>query len=106
MQITYLVEECVPSAKDHKSSIFVKLLYIGESGTGKTTSLASLVEAGYHLRVLDFDNLLDPLVHQVRHNKSDLDQIQYQTFRDQMKTTPNGPVIDGVPTAYIGSMKA
>ena len=96
----------MPSAKDHKSSIFVKLLYIGDSGTGKTTSLDSLVAAVYHLRVLDFDNLLDQLVHQARHNHSDLDQIQYQTFRDQMKTTPNGPIIDGVPTAYIGSMKA
>jgi len=97
----------MPSAADHKSSTFVKLLYIGDSGTGKTTSLASLVEAGYHLRVLDFDNLLDPLIQMVRRSApARLDAIQYMSFRDKFRTTPNGPIIDGVPTAYIGSMKA
>lgn len=97
----------MPSAADHQSSAFVKLLYIGDSGTGKTTSLASLVEAGYHLRVLDFDNLLDPLIQMVRRtDQSLLDRIGYMTFRDKFRTTPNGPIIDGVPTAYIGSMKA
>lgn len=35
---------------------FFKLLYIGDSGTGKTGSLVSLVKAGYKLKVLDFDN--------------------------------------------------
>ena len=97
----------MPSAADHKSSAFVKLLYIGDSGTGKTTSLTSLVEAGYNLRVLDFDNLLDPLVQMVRRSApTALDRIHYMTFRDKFRTTPNGPIIDGVPTAYIGSMKA
>jgi AAA domain-containing protein len=97
----------MPSAAAHKSSTYVKLLYIGDSGTGKTTSLASLVEAGYQLRVLDFDNLLDPLVHTVRRSKAaDLSAIEYMTFRDRLRTTPNGPIIDGVPTAYIGAMKA
>lgn len=97
----------MPSAADHKSSTFVKLLYIGDSGTGKTTSLTSLVEAGYHLRVLDFDNLLDPLIQMVRRSSpTALDRIHYMTFRDKFRTTPNGPIIDGVPTAYIGSMKA
>jgi len=97
----------VPSAADHKSSTFVKMLYIGDSGTGKTTSLASLVEAGYHLRVLDFDNLLDPLIQMVRRSApSRLASIEYMTFRDKFRTTPNGPIIDGTPTAYIGSMKA
>jgi len=97
----------MPSAADHKSSAFVKLLYMGDSGTGKTTSLTSLVEVGYHLRVLDFDNLLDPLIQMAR-RKSDnlLNSIHYMTFRDKFRTTPNGPIIDGVPTAYIGSMKA
>lgn len=97
----------MPSARDHKSSTLVKLLYIGDSGTGKTTSLASLVEAGYHLRVLDFDNLLDPLINRVRRkHEAGLDQIEYMTFRDRMKATGNGPVIDGTPTAFVGALKA
>lgn len=39
----------------------VKMLLIGDSGSGKTGSLASLAEAGYTLRILDFDNGLSPL---------------------------------------------
>lgn len=97
----------MPSAANHQGSKFVKLLYIGDSGTGKTTSLASLVGAGYFLRILDFDNLLDPLVHMVRRsNASQLGRIEYMSFRDKMRSSPNGPIADGPPSAYIGSMKA
>lgn len=42
--------------KDHKSESLVKLFYIGDSSTGKTGSLVSLVKAGYKVRVLDFDS--------------------------------------------------
>lgn len=42
--------------KDHTEESLVKLFYIGDSSTGKTGSLASLVKAGYKLRVLDFDS--------------------------------------------------
>lgn len=94
-------------ASEHKSSILTKLLYIGDSGTGKTTSLCSLVEADYHLRIIDFDNLLDSLISMVKRKCPEkLDNIEYMTFRDKMKATPNGPVIDGQPRAYIDSMKA
>jgi AAA domain len=34
----------------------VKILLLGDPGSGKTGSLASLVKAGYNLRVMDFDN--------------------------------------------------
>jgi hypothetical protein len=34
----------------------VKVLLIGDSGSGKTGSLASLAKAGYNLRIMDFDN--------------------------------------------------
>jgi hypothetical protein len=51
----------VPKASDHLATGLRKMLYIGDSGTGKTTSLISLVKAGYILRIFDFDNLLDPL---------------------------------------------
>lgn len=34
----------------------VKLLFIGDSSTGKTGALGSLAAAGYNLRILDFDN--------------------------------------------------
>lgn len=39
----------------------VKVLLIGQNGTGKTGSLASLVVAGYNLRIIDTDKGVKPL---------------------------------------------
>lgn len=97
----------MPAASAHQSSSITKLLYIGDSGTGKTTSLWSLVAAGYRLRILDFDNLLDSLVAKVRRECPDkLDNIEFMSFRDKMKATPLGPVVDGIPAAFIGGLRA
>ena len=38
---------------EHHASRFVKVLYIGDSGTGKTGSLTPLVGAGYNLENLE-----------------------------------------------------
>lgn len=45
-----------PAAADSASdSNRIKMLYMGDSGTGKTGSLCSLAAAGYNVRVLDVD---------------------------------------------------
>ena len=51
----------MPSLANHQSNEFTKLLIEGDSGSGKTGALASLVKAGYKLRILDMDNGLDAL---------------------------------------------
>jgi len=51
----------MPSILNHQSAESTKLLFIGDSGTGKTGALASLVPAGYRLRIIDLDNGLDIL---------------------------------------------
>jgi hypothetical protein len=56
----------MPSLDKHQSSEFTKLLLEGDSGSGKTGSLASLVAAGFKLRVLDMDNGLDSLANAVK----------------------------------------
>jgi hypothetical protein len=91
----------------HQSADFVKLVYIGESGTGKTGSLTSLVEAGYNLRVLDFDNGLDILRLFINHADPKLiDKVDYITLRDKFKSDPRvGAKVDGVPKAYTQSVK-
>lgn len=79
---------------DHQSSKFTKLLYIGDSGTGKTGSLASLVP-DYDLRILDMDNGLDILKAFVKHDHPDrLDSIDFNTVRDKYKATNEGAVVD------------
>jgi hypothetical protein len=97
----------MPSAADHQSAHLHKILYIGDSGTGKTTSLFSLLALDYQLRIFDFDNLLDPLIALTRSRAPErLNQIQFMSFRDSMKATPMGPIIDGQPKAFIGSLQA
>ena len=46
----------MPTLDTHQSSEFTKLLYLGDSGSGKTGSLVSLLKAGYKIKVLDLDN--------------------------------------------------
>jgi len=95
-------------ATEHHMSEFVKLLYIGDSGTGKTGSLISLLEAGYDLRVVDMDNGLDSLVALCRqHNPELLSHLDYQTFRDKFKPDrTKGAKVAGTPTAYTSAIEA
>ena len=95
-------------ASEHQSSNLVKLLYLGNSGTGKTGSLASLVEAGYKLRILDMDNGLDALLSVVKKSCPDkLDSIDFITFRDKMRADARqGAVVSGTPKAYTDAIKA
>lgn len=96
----------MPSLADHQSNSFTKLLYLGDAKSGKTTSLVSLVKAGYQLRILDLDNLLDSLKYAVLRECPDkIGNVEFRTLRDKYKAGPFGPVIDGIPKAFIESMK-
>jgi hypothetical protein len=78
----------------------------GDSGSGKTGALTSLVAAGYKLRILDFDNGLEPLKQFVlRECPERINNVEYRTLRDKRKASATGPVIDGKPTAFIDGIK-
>lgn len=95
----------MPKLSEHVGSNFVKLLYLGDSGVGKTGSLVSLVKAGYKLRVLDMDNGLNILVSLIKKECPDLiNNVEYETRRDKYKSTSLGPVVDGVPKAFNQAM--
>lgn len=105
------------SLADHQSLTYVKGLYLGDSGAGKTGSLTSLVKAGYKLRIWDFDNLLGTLVQYVKRECPEkLDSIKFQTFTDKLKGTDSllmrqgnsvtvMSIADGMPTAYVNALK-
>lgn len=105
------------SLANHQSLEYVKGLYLGDSGAGKTGSLTSLVKAGYKLRIWDFDNLLGTLVQYVKRECPDkLDSIKYQTFTDKLKGTDSllmrqgnsvtvMSIADGMPTGYANALK-
>lgn len=88
----------------HQSGKFTKLLYIGDSSTGKTGSLVSLLKAGYTFRILDMDNGLDSFVAFARKENLDLSKVEYETIRDKYKSTKTGPKIDGAPQAFVKAM--
>jgi hypothetical protein len=97
----------MPKGSDHASSTIRKALYIGNSGTGKTSSLLSLVKAGKKLRIWNYDALLAPLITLAQRDCPDkLDNIEYMNFRDKFKATPAGPCIDGLPQAFMAGLKA
>jgi hypothetical protein len=94
------------SLADHHSTSIVKLLLLGDAKVGKTGSLISLVNAGYKLRILDFDNLLDYFYQLVKEQCPDkLDNVEYRTLRDPIKAGREGPVYDGKPTAWIDAIR-
>lgn len=96
----------MPKLTDHHSSSTVKLVLIGDSGTGKTGALTSLVKDGYKLRIIDLDNGLDSLVQFVRKECPDkLGNVDYETVRDKIKSSPAGPILAGMPKAFTQSMQ-
>lgn len=96
----------MPSLSAHQSAEFTKLLIMGDSGTGKTSALASLVAAGYALRILDFDNGLDSLAAQIRRRCPEkIEAVRFVTLRDKYKGSAAGPILDGPPTAFVQAMK-
>lgn len=97
----------MPKASEHSSADFARLLVLGQSGTGKTGALLSLLLAGYKVSVLDMDNGLDWLVNKLKKDHPDkLDNLDFMTFRDKFKMTEQGPTYVGIPKAYTGAIKA
>lgn len=94
-------------ASEHDPSEFVKFLYIGDSGTGKTGSLVSLLEAGYEIKMLDMDSGIGTLIQYAKEAGPDVfDRIDYQSFRDKF-TVRNGELKPkGTPRAYVDALKA
>ena len=96
----------MPSLANHQSNDFTKLLLIGDAKSGKTGSLISLVEAGYKLRILDMDNLLDILKYMIYEKCPDkIDNVEFRTLRDKRKGTQQGSIIDGSPKAFVDAIK-
>jgi hypothetical protein len=93
----------MPALKDHHSTQTTKLLFVGDSGAGKTGALASLAGAGYKIRILDLDNGVDVL-HDLLTSKSyPPDAIanveSVVTLTDKMKNV-NGKLMPAKATVW------
>jgi len=95
----------MPTLNHHQSNEYTKLLIEGDSGSGKTGALTSLVSAGYNLRILDMDNGLETLKQFVLKECPDrIANVEFRTLRDKRKASPLGPIIDGQPKAFIAAL--
>ena len=96
----------MPALSDYHGSQFIKCMLIGNSGTGKTSALLSLVQAGYRVRILDLDSGLDALFQLIRAKAADkMNNVDYETRRDRYKSSASGPVLSGQPKAFTDSLK-
>src|SRR6266478_5843191 len=77
----------------------VKLLLEGDSATGKTTAILSLIAAGYKVRGLDYDNKTASLRSFAEHYCPEK-QFEFIPLRDRLRSSPNGPILDGPPKAF------
>lgn len=92
----------MPSLDQLTATQVVKLLIIGDSGTGKTGSVAALVKEGYDVRVLDMDNGWESLAAAIKRTcPARLPSVDVESHRDRYKSTPLGPTIDGAPKAFV-----
>lgn len=95
----------MPTLTHHQSNEYTKLLIEGDSGSGKTGALTSLVAAGYKLRILDMDNGLETLKQFILKECPDkIENVEFRTLRDKRKASPLGPIIDGQPSAFIKAL--
>lgn len=89
------------SLADIPSDEFTKFFYVGDSSTGKTGSLVSLVKAGYKLRILDMDSGTDILKAYVKKECPEkLSNVDVVRFRDKYGVKQGGDI------AIVGGAKA
>lgn len=83
----------MPTIDQHQSAETTKLLFLGDSGTGKTGALASLAAEGYNLRIIDVDNgidilkgyLTDSRSEYVKKNPKCRENLRFETLTERMK---------------------
>jgi len=99
----------MPTLEDAQKQAFVKCVLIGDSGTGTTGALFSLIQANYRLKVWDYDNKIAggilPLLVK-KHCPAKLKDIEYVALRDEYPTAPTtGQGFTGVSKAWPEGLK-
>jgi hypothetical protein len=96
----------MPPINEHKSLGLVKMLNIGDSGSGKTGALISLVKVGYELRILDYDNKLRILHNLIKKECPDkAANVRFVTLTDKMRGMGSKIIPTGVPTAFSDGLQ-
>lgn len=97
----------MPSLADITNDEPIKALYIGDSGTGKTGSLVSLVKAGYKLGIIDLDVGVPILKRFImRDCPEKLSAVKVIQLRDEYAVNAmNQLKVKGQPRAFVNTAK-
>ena len=80
----------------------VHALLLGNSGTGKTGSLVSLVKAGYKLKILDLENGTQILYNLVMEQCPDmLDNVELEKISTKYRIGPAGATAEKAPAGLV-----
>lgn len=82
----------------------VRAMVVGFPKSGKTGSLCSLIDAGFKVRVLDFDGNTEPLFAYVK-DASKLANVDIVRLEDDTKAGNTGPSVRGKPEAYVAGYR-
>ena len=95
----------MPQLSEHQSDDSIKMLLIGDSGSGKSGALASLAAVGYKLRIIDVDNGLDILYSTLKKfAPAALQNVVYETITNKVKGVNGRIVARGNPDAWNKAM--
>ncbi len=92
------------TAADLLASTPARIMLIGYPGSAKTGSLACLANAGYKLRILDFDGNLEPLL--LHLDKRALPLVDAIHFEDEMRNANKYIECVGIPHAFNDALTA
>jgi hypothetical protein len=92
----------MPSLATLTDNSTVKLLVVGDSGAGKTGGLSSLIDAGYKLRIIDFEEGIGTLAGYA--DPAKLDNVSYHQLKDEFRISGNQIAIKRAPAfqTYMG----
>lgn len=93
----------MPTLENYKAEKPIKMLVMGDTGTGKTGALASLANAGYKLHILDYDNGLDILSTKVK--PEFLKNIEYETLTEKKVARGGQVLIQGTPKSFAKGLQ-
>lgn len=84
----------------------IKLLNVGETGTGKTGALAALCAAGYNVRLLDLENGAETLINILndpasKYPKDSISRLRWRTLTEPMRVM-GGMIVPRGATVYPG----
>lgn len=82
----------------------VRMLLTGYPGAGKTGSIAALANAGFKIRLLDFDGNPESLLQYTK--PQFLQNIDILSFEDPLGDTGGTMGVKGIPKAFVNAVKA